>query len=171
MYHIYQIGLLLLIRLFISSFFFLSNFQILKFSSHFSQELWGLEGWNLVHTWTVGRCIVYTGIKLLLLICCLIFSFFFLSNFQTLKILSHFSQKLWGLEHWNLVHTMTLGGCIVFTGIKLLQLIHPFIFFYPEVYSGYIVFIFSVTMFVGVHVWVCVGVCVNFFLHQRFLRN
>ena len=54
-------------------------------SSHFSQELWGLEDWNLVHTWTVGRCIVYTGIRLLLHIRPFIFSFFFLSNFQTLK--------------------------------------------------------------------------------------
>ena len=35
--------------------------------------------------WTVGRCIVCTGIRLLLLICPFISSFFFLSNFQTLK--------------------------------------------------------------------------------------
>ena len=33
----------------------------------------------------MGRCIVYTGIRLLLLICPFISSFFFLSNFQTLK--------------------------------------------------------------------------------------
>ena len=32
------------------SFFFLSNFQHWNFSSLFSQELWGLEDWNLVHT-------------------------------------------------------------------------------------------------------------------------
>ena len=56
----------------------------MKFSSHFSQELWGLNGWILVHTWTVGRCIVYTGIRLLLLIRPFISSFFFLSNFQIL---------------------------------------------------------------------------------------
>ena len=80
------IRLLLLIHSFIASFFFLSNFQALKyfvtlfiflslqfsklykFSSYFSQELWGLEGWNLIHTWTMGGCIVYTGIRLLLLI-------------------------------------------------------------------------------------------------------
>ena len=41
-----------------------SSFQ---FSENFSQELWGLEGWNLVHTWTIcgcitiGGCIMYTG--------------------------------------------------------------------------------------------------------------
>ena len=34
----------------------------------------------------MGRCIVYTGIRLLLLILPFISSFFFLSNFQTLKI-------------------------------------------------------------------------------------
>ena len=35
--------------------------------------------------WTVGGCIVYTRIRLLLLICPFISSVFFLSNFQTLK--------------------------------------------------------------------------------------
>ena len=34
----------------------------------------------------VGRCIMCTGIRLLLLICPFISSFFFLSNYQTLKI-------------------------------------------------------------------------------------
>ena len=33
----------------------------------------------MIHIWAVGRCITYTGIRLPLL------SFFFLSNFQTLK--------------------------------------------------------------------------------------
>ena len=35
--------------------------------------------------WTVGSCIVYTGIRLLLPIHPCISSFFFLSNFQTIK--------------------------------------------------------------------------------------
>ena len=39
----------------------------------------------MVYTWTVGRRIVYTGIRLLLLICPFISSVFFLSNFQTFK--------------------------------------------------------------------------------------
>ena len=145
--------------------------------------MWGLEGWNLVHTWIVGRCILYTGIRLLLLICPFLFSFFFLSNFQTwtffvtlfsgtvrprrLKLgshvdtgqmyhvyqnqaaaaysalyffiflslqfsninffSSHFSQELWGLEGWNLVHTWIVGRCIVYTRIRLLLLIRLFI--------------------------------------------
>ena len=158
------IRLLLLIYSFISSFFFLSNFQTFKFfvtlfsrnvrprrlklgthvdsgqmyrvyrnqasaaysslyffifflifkhsnlSSHFYQELWGLEGWNLVHTWTVDGCMVYTRIRLLLHIHPFIFSF---SNIQVLKFSSIFSQELWGLEGWNLVHMWTMGGCIM----------------------------------------------------------
>ena len=85
MYLVYQNQAAALIRPFISSFFFLSNYQPLKIFVTFFSELWGLEEWNLVHTWIVGRCIVYTGIRLLLLICPFIFSFSFLSNFQTLK--------------------------------------------------------------------------------------
>ena len=50
-----RIRLLLLISFFISSFFFLSNFQTLEFLSHFSQELWILESGNLVHTWASSR--------------------------------------------------------------------------------------------------------------------
>ena len=78
--------------------------------------------------WIVGRCIEYTGIRLLLLIRLFNFSFFFFSNFQTLKFSSYFSQELWGLEDWNLVQTWTVGRFIVFTGIRLLLLIRPFIF-------------------------------------------
>ena len=79
------IRLLLRIRPFISSFFFLSNFQTFKIFVTVSQDLWSLEGLNLVHMWTMGGYIVYTGIRLLLLICPFIYSFFFLSYFQTLK--------------------------------------------------------------------------------------
>ena len=60
------------------------NFSNENFSSHFSQELWCLEDWNLAHTLTVGKCIMYTGIRQLLLICPFISSLFLLSNFQTL---------------------------------------------------------------------------------------
>ena len=59
------------------------NFSNENFSSHFSQELWSLEVWNLVHMWTVGSCIVCTGIR-----CCSyssLYSFFFLSSFQILR--------------------------------------------------------------------------------------
>ena len=76
MYHVYRNHDVALTHPFI--FHFLSNFQALKcLSSHFSQELWGLQGWNLVLTWTVGRCIVYTRIRLLLLIHPFVSSFSF----------------------------------------------------------------------------------------------
>ena len=101
----------------------LSNENI---SSHFSQELWGLEDWHLVHTWIVGRCIVYNAIRLLLLICPFIYSFFFLSNFQRLNFSSHFSKEL-RPRRLNIVNTWTVGRCIVYTGIRLLLLICPFI--------------------------------------------
>ena len=112
------------------SFFFPSNFQTLTFSSHFSQELWDLEDWNLAHTWTVERCIVYTVFRLLLFICPFMFHFSFSPIFKHLKFSSHFSetQKLCGLEGWNSAHTWTVSRCIVYTGISLLLLTHPFIF-------------------------------------------
>ena len=53
--------------------------------SHFSQELWGLEGSNLLHTWKIGVYRVYRN-QAAAHICPFIFSFFFLSNFETLKI-------------------------------------------------------------------------------------
>ena len=166
-------------------FIFLSlQFSCIKnFSSEFSRKLWGLEGWNFIWTWTMGSCIVYTEIRMLLLIhpfsssffflsnfqilnifvtffsgtvrprrlklvthvnngwmyhvyqnqtaaaYSFLYSFFFLSNFQTLQILLHFSQELWVLESWNLTHTWTMDGCIVYTANKLLLLLfHPFFF-------------------------------------------
>ena len=122
-----RIRLLLLIRTLNSSFFFLSNFQHWNFSSLFSRELSGLEDWNLVYTWTVGRCIMSTRIRLLLLIHPFISSFFFLSNFQHWNFWSHFSRELWGLEDWNLEQTWRVGRCIMYTRIRLLLLICPFI--------------------------------------------
>ena len=98
---------------FISSFSFSSNFQHWNFLSHFSREPWGLEDWNLVDTWTVGRCIMWTRSRLLLLIRPFISSFFFLSNFQHWNFSSHFSREVWGLEDWKLVHTWTVGRCIM----------------------------------------------------------
>ena len=86
----------------------------------------------------IGRCIVYTGIRLLLLICPFISSVFFLSDFQALKKnLLHFSQELWGLESKNLVHIWIIGACNVCTGIRLLLLICPFIgpFFFLSNFS------------------------------------
>ena len=46
------------------SFYPIFNIEIFR---HTFLGNWGLEDWKLVHTWTVGRCIMYTGIRLLLL--------------------------------------------------------------------------------------------------------
>ena len=88
MYHVYWSQAAAYSSLYFS-FFFLSNFQHCNFLSHFSRELWGLEDLNLVHTWIVGRCIRYTGIRLLLLMHPFISSFFFLSQFSNIKIFRH----------------------------------------------------------------------------------
>ena len=66
--------------------FFPSNFQTLKFLSEFSRKMWGLEGWNFIQTWTVGSCVLYTEIRMLLLIHSFSSSFFFHSSFQILNI-------------------------------------------------------------------------------------
>ena len=83
MYRVYtRIGLLLLICPFISSFFFLSNFQTLKFFvTFFSGTVRPIRLKLCTHV-DSGRCIMYNRIRLLLLIS----SFFFLSNFQTLQV-------------------------------------------------------------------------------------
>ena len=67
-------------------FSFSSIIKHLQFLSHFSQELWGLESWNLVHMWTMDACIVYTGIRLLLLNCHFICPFFFFLQFSVTNL-------------------------------------------------------------------------------------
>ena len=54
-YHVYQNQAAVA---YLSLYFFIFRslqFSTLKFLSHFSRELWGLEDWNLVHTWTDGQ--------------------------------------------------------------------------------------------------------------------
>ena len=71
------------------SFFFLSNFQTLKFSSH-SQELCGLEDWNLVHVDSGQMYHVYRNQAAAAAYSSLYF-FIFLSHEN---ISSHFYQEL-----------------------------------------------------------------------------
>ena len=149
--------------LLICPFFTLSPvFKNLKFSSKFSQELWGQKSLNFVHLLTMGGCYVYTAIRLLLLIC----PFFTLSPvFKNLKFLSQFSQELWGQKSLNFVHLLTMGGCIVYTRIRLLPLVCPFISFFLSNYRTFTIF---VTFFSGtvrprnlkmVHMWT-MGACI-----------
>ena len=73
--------------------------------------------------WVDVLCIPESGCCCLFIPLFLHFSFSPISNIKT--ILSHFSQELCSLQNWNLVHTWTVGGCIVYTGIRMLLLIHP----------------------------------------------
>ena len=99
-------------------------------------------------THTCSRCIVYTRIRLLLLFFPLFLHFSFSPIIKHLKFLSHFSQELWGIEDWNLVHTWIVGRCIMYTGVRLLLLIHPSIssFFLSLQFST---LKFFVTLFLG----------------------
>ena len=171
----------------IYSFFFLSNFQTLKFFVTFFSGTVRPRRLKLsTHVDREGRCIRYTGIRLLLLIRPFISSVFFLSNFQILKILvalfpetvrpikftldtnvdngrmyhvyrnqaaasylslisvSPMFKKFFKKctlfsgtvrpKKFKLLHLSTMGGCIMYTRIRLLPLICPFIssfFFSP----------------------------------------
>ena len=124
MYHVSEISLLLLIHPFSSLLFFLSNFQTLKILSHFF--LRNRESWKLVHTWTMGGCIMYTANAAAAY---LSFFYIFLS-LQDKNFSSYFSQERWDLDLQNFLHMWTVSGCIVYTAIKLLLLlllVHPFI--------------------------------------------
>ena len=94
----------------------------------------------------MDRCILYTGIRLRLLICPFISSFFFLSNFQTLKF---FVTPFSGIVRPRRLKLGThVDRCIVYTGIRLLLHIHPFIssFFFL---SNFQTLNFFVTLFSG----------------------
>ena len=89
MYRVYRNQAAALIHASISSFFFLLNFQTLKFFvTVFSRTLRPkiFKLCSLVDINQLGWCILYTRMGLLPLICPFISSFFFLSNFQSLTI-------------------------------------------------------------------------------------
>ena len=89
----------------------------------------GLQKRILVHTWTVGFCIMYTSIKQLVLIYSFISSVFFLSNSKTLNFCHTF---LLDLQRWNLIHTWAMVWSILYTKIK--QPVHTcsLFFFYLQ---------------------------------------
>ena len=101
-------------------FFFRSNLHALKiFVTLFS----GTERPTKLKLGThmdSGLCIVYTGIRLQMLICQVISSLFFLFKYQTWRLSSPFS-RLRGLQSWNL---------IVSTKVRLLMLTCLFFFFF-----------------------------------------
>ena len=87
------IRLMLPVLPFISSFFFLSNFQTLNFFvTHFSGTVRPRRLKLGIHI-DRGQMYRHTRIRLLLLIHLFISSFFFLSNFQTLKFFVTLSSR------------------------------------------------------------------------------
>ena len=82
MYHVYRNqAAVAYSSLYFFIFLYLQFSNIKIFRHTFLRNCWGLEGWNLVHTWTAGRCFVCAEIRLLLLFRLFISSFFFLSIF------------------------------------------------------------------------------------------
>ena len=108
-------------------FTFVSSFQTYKIFRHFSQELWGLEDWNLVHMWTVGRCIVCTGIRLLLLIRAFIFHFYFSPIFKHKKKIVTLCSGTVRPKRLKLVTHMASGWMYYVYPTHTAALIHPFI--------------------------------------------
>ena len=137
-------------------FIFLSKIFKQKILSHFSQELWGLEDWNLVHT--LGRCIMYTRSRLLLLICLLVSSFFFLCNFQTLKFFVTLFSAAIRSRKLKLGTHMDSGQMYCVYLNQAAALIHPFIFHFSFQFSNIIIFRHTSQKLWGLEGW-------NFFTH------
>ena len=122
MYRVYRNHAAALIHPFIFSFFFLSNFQTLKFFvTLFSGTVRPrsfklgtyLDSGQMYHVYRNQATAAYSS--------------FYFFIFLSLNFSLHFSQEMWGLEGWNLVHMWTVGRCIVYTGIRLPLFIRPFI--------------------------------------------
>ena len=129
------------------SFFFLSNFQTLKiFATLFSGTVRSRTMKLVTHMENGWIYRVYRN-HAAALICPFIYLFFFLSNFQTLKIF--FTLFSGTVRPRKLVNTWTVGRCIVCTTIMLLLLIYPFIssFFFL---SNFQTLIFFFTLFSGI---------------------
>ena len=126
MYSVYRNQAAALIHPFILSFFFLSDFQTLKFLSLFSRTVrptrlklnTHVDSRQIYRVYRNQAAAAYSSL----------YFFIFLSlQFSNNKIFHHTFLRNWGLEDWNLVHMWTVGRCIVYTGVGLL-LICPFIF-------------------------------------------
>ena len=105
--------MLLLICLFVSSFFFLSNFSNIKNFCHTFLKNWDLQSWDLVHTWMYW-CIVYTYQNQAAAYLSLCFFIFLSLQFSNIKNFCHTFLKNWDLQSWDLVHTW-MYWCIVYT--------------------------------------------------------
>ena len=123
------IRLLLLINPFISSFSFLSNIQTLKKTCYtFFQEIWGLQSWNLVCTWTMGWCTVLCKPESDTAVHLSLYFFIFLSLlFPNMEIFVKFFSGTVNHRKLKLETNVNDGSVYCYTGISLLIFIHPFI--------------------------------------------
>ena len=96
------------------SFFFLSNFQTLKFFVTLFSGIVRPKRLKLGTHMDSGQ--MYRVYRNQAAAAYLSFYFFI---FLSLNFSSHFSQELWGLDVWNLVHTWTVSSCIVYTAAYL----------------------------------------------------
>ena len=113
----------LLICPFIFSFFFLSNnFQTLQFIITLFSGTVKPTNFKLAYAWTEGGHHVYQN-RAAAAYLSFISLLFLVSGIQTLIFLSHCEAYKVGT-----CYTWTMGGCIMFTGIRLLLLIFPFIY-------------------------------------------
>ena len=124
------IRLLLYMCPFISSFFFLSNYQTLKiFVTFFSGTVMSrrlklgthVDSGQMYRVYWNQAAAAYSS---------LYFFIFFLSNFQTLKFFVTFLSGTVRPRWLKLGTQVTIRGCIVYTRFRLLLLIHPFIFYF-----------------------------------------
>ena len=125
----------------LSSFFFLSQFSNIKIFCHtfHSNCEAKIETW---YTWIVGRCIVCTGIRLLLLNCPFFSSFFILSSYQTLKIfITFFSGTVRSrrLKHGTHVDSGQMY-CVYQNQAAAAYLFHHFFIFLPLQFSNVKIF-------------------------------
>ena len=93
----------------------------------FARELRGLWSWNLVQIRMVDIGILYTWIRLLLLIHPFIHFSFQFSNIKNFHHTFLRNDKAYKVQTWYR-HGKTVDGCILFTGIRLLLCICYFIF-------------------------------------------
>ena len=110
------------------SFFFLSNFQTLQiFVTLFSGTMRPRRLKLGIHVDSGWMYYIYRNQAAASYLS--LYFFIFLSNFQTLQICITLFSGTVRPRRLNLMHTWTMGGCMVYTGIRLLLLIYPVYFF------------------------------------------
>ena len=103
----------------------------------------------MVHTWTVGRCILYTGIRLLLVYSSLYFVIFLPFRFSSIKFFITFLRncEAWKIETWYTRGQWADVSCILESGCCCLFM-NPFVSLFLFL-SNFQTFKFFVKLFSG----------------------